>query len=402
MIRQLNSTCGEISPHVLEMPWGTIAGAAIGAIGSLIGGSRNNSAVANLNKTNRDWQERQSRIAYERQLAMMDKQNDYNSFSNQRKLAEEAGLNPNLIFGNGGAAGISTSTGSTSAPQTGSPSQFAPQNPFSPEIAGVLSQVALNNANAEKVRAETEKIDTETIGTQITNDFNRLELTLNKDFSRLERQFNLENVDAQRALADAKRRVESSQLSLNLDELTRMRPAEASRVWSTTTMNQTQSRLNEILAVKNETERGVMLRQLALNIAVGNSVIAKNYADASYQRTMDKAWQFGGVMYSGQSLSNSLRQLDYNKAKQFYEATNDDYIKNVKSLLQKQTNFNQRRNLVDLKTWHDVDGILHNAGTWFFNTLDEVGNVWHGSTSVNASDFMQRSPVQDRLFPASK
>lgn len=67
-------------------------GAAIGAIGSLVGGlastSMNNTAAANLDSANRRWQETQ-----------WDKANEYNSPINQVQRYRDAGLNPALMTG---------------------------------------------------------------------------------------------------------------------------------------------------------------------------------------------------------------------------------------------------------------------------------------------------------------
>lgn len=57
-----------------------------------------------LNMLNRQWEEQ-----------MMDKQNEYNKPINQMKRLEEAGLNPNLVYGNANAIISSASPASGSA-----------------------------------------------------------------------------------------------------------------------------------------------------------------------------------------------------------------------------------------------------------------------------------------------
>lgn len=65
-----------------------------------------------LNMLNRQWEEQ-----------MMDKQNEYNKPINQMKRLEEAGLNPNLVYGNANAIISSASPASGSAPWQVTPSQ---------------------------------------------------------------------------------------------------------------------------------------------------------------------------------------------------------------------------------------------------------------------------------------
>ena len=94
---------------------GALKQAGLNAIGGLPGfafstaGSLINSALAN----------RSAKLQYERQLDFWQNQNEYNSPANQRKLLEQAGLNPvaaaGQIAGNGAAGALSSVPGNNYA-----------------------------------------------------------------------------------------------------------------------------------------------------------------------------------------------------------------------------------------------------------------------------------------------
>lgn len=79
----------------------------------------------NLNKKTRKWNEQQNTIAYERDQANWHMQNAYNSPQEQMRRLQAAGLNPNLVYGNGSAVNTASSPSSAPVPSW---------NPRSPEV----------------------------------------------------------------------------------------------------------------------------------------------------------------------------------------------------------------------------------------------------------------------------
>lgn len=79
-------------------------GSLISGIGGLISTNQTNkanlAAVREQNKANRELAE----LQYKRNLDMWERQNVYNSPAEQMKRLTDAGLNPNLIYGNGSAS----------------------------------------------------------------------------------------------------------------------------------------------------------------------------------------------------------------------------------------------------------------------------------------------------------
>lgn len=90
----------------------SIIGGIISGVGSLLGGlgssAMNNKAVQDTNKANMEiakyqaqWQRQENEKAYQRSLNMWNLQNEYNSPTQQMARIRAAGLNPNLVYGNG-------------------------------------------------------------------------------------------------------------------------------------------------------------------------------------------------------------------------------------------------------------------------------------------------------------
>lgn len=99
----------------------SIVGGIISGVGSLLGGigssAMNNKAVKDTNKANMEiakyqaqWQQQENEKAYQRSLNMWNLQNEYNSPTQQMARIRAAGLNPNLVYGNGVAGNSSGST----------------------------------------------------------------------------------------------------------------------------------------------------------------------------------------------------------------------------------------------------------------------------------------------------
>ena len=99
----------------------SVVGGIISGVGSLLGGlgssAMNNKAVRDTNKANMEiakyqaqWQQQENEKAYQRSLSMWNLQNEYNSPTQQMARIRAAGLNPNLVYGNGVAGNSSGST----------------------------------------------------------------------------------------------------------------------------------------------------------------------------------------------------------------------------------------------------------------------------------------------------
>lgn len=102
-------------------------------------------------------------VAYQRELELMKYQNDYNSPLNQMQRFKDAGLNPNLVYGQGSPGNMLSKP---SVPQQ-APSR-APQISFqAPDLSGLLLQQSQRSLTETKTEESTVKQDLMRIQQQV-------------------------------------------------------------------------------------------------------------------------------------------------------------------------------------------------------------------------------------------
>lgn len=98
---------------------------AIGAIGGAALGAASNNKNISQNQMNNEFNVREAQKARDFQLEMWNKQNEYNSPANQRRLRAEAGYNPYLGYDSN--TGVAGSTGNTSQASSAPPLSVNPE-----------------------------------------------------------------------------------------------------------------------------------------------------------------------------------------------------------------------------------------------------------------------------------
>lgn len=131
-----------------------LAGPAVGLASSFLQRNRSRKNVAATNRANREMAD----LKWQRDLEMWNLQNRYNTPANQMKRFKEAGLNPNLVYGQG------TPGNAQQLPQYQAPSQsFRGQRAFNPgeamqqglDITGKQESIKVADAQNWLTRAKT-------------------------------------------------------------------------------------------------------------------------------------------------------------------------------------------------------------------------------------------------------
>lgn len=147
----------DVSYNVLIAP--AIAAAGIAAGASLLGTGGQAYAQGKMNKKTREWNEKMYAKQRTDALADWQMQNVYNSPEQQMQRLKDAGLNPNLVYGNGAEAM------SNQAPRQSDTGNW---NPQTPDYAGAMQNAAntvlgyydmkLKTAQHDNIKAQNDQI----------------------------------------------------------------------------------------------------------------------------------------------------------------------------------------------------------------------------------------------------
>ncbi|AXH76292.1 MAG: DNA pilot protein [Microviridae sp.] len=141
------------------MPLPAVAGALINAGGAAVGGVINSISQGRQNKKNRAFSEKM----YDKQkvdnISFWSQQNDYNSPKAQMARFKEAGLNPNLIYGQGNSG----NAGAISTPDVQAAPGRSPEwgNAITAAAGGFVNQfydLAIKQAQTNNLQAQNEVI----------------------------------------------------------------------------------------------------------------------------------------------------------------------------------------------------------------------------------------------------
>lgn len=147
-------------------------------IGTAVSGLANSiTSVINTNKTNKANAE-MAKYSYSKDLEMWNKQNAYNDPSSQMMRYQNAGLNPNLIYGNGSAS----AGNAASMPHYQAPSQqYHYEAPNILSSLGTFMDMKAKNAQIQNINASTESIRNQNQW-QIATLLDRIDLAKNLKF----------------------------------------------------------------------------------------------------------------------------------------------------------------------------------------------------------------------------
>lgn len=221
------------------MPWNGIGS----VIGSLVGGFSQNEAIdkqneANAveNQKNRDFNAQQATIAYNRQRAIIDANNEYESAKAQRERLEAAGLNPYLMM-DGGSAGSATSASVTPATSSGSIPMQARRYEFMQNMAMQAAQIANINADTKEKEANAGATNNQSQLFWNQAEGQRILNEANEDYLKLSMKAGLNKIDAEASYYDSQRMFTHTQSYLNMRQFEIMTPALAGQAVSQAVLN---------------------------------------------------------------------------------------------------------------------------------------------------------------------
>lgn len=294
------------------------------AFSSIVGAASQNHANkvnARENQKDRDFQHNEAELSFQRQKQLIDEQNQYNSFSNQRRLAEQAGLNPYRLFGDGGSAsGIATSSGSTDAPQASGVTGRSFQPVLSAQDIQASSAAALNFAQAKLTNHQMGLTDANTRLVQMEGSMQALQNKVFEKYGEYEKILGLKESDARAAFTDAQTSLTKINEKLSKYNLEEMLPEQVSNIVADTILKTSQSFLNDSIRFKTDQDREQAFKSFNLQMSLLASSIALNYASSYNQRMQGFQSGVMGNLYNGPgspgydlTLNNSRQSFNNNR-----------------------------------------------------------------------------------------
>lgn len=147
----------------------TALSAAGNAVNTFMGNFSQSLGDMTMNKKNREFARKEAEKNYERGLEMWNMTNAYNTPSAQMQRYAEAGLNPNLIYGQGTPGNSSSSVPAYQPAKN----ELRISNPTAPEIS-VVQDALIKRQMYEKLVSETENKDTDTRYKEVMTTLNDL------------------------------------------------------------------------------------------------------------------------------------------------------------------------------------------------------------------------------------
>lgn len=252
----------------------TIAGLA-GAGASLVGGLVNNA-----------WADARTDKQFKRMNEMQDKMNAYNAPVAQMARLREAGLNPNLVYANGGAV-IQSAVGNAPQPANTAPIDTQGVLQMVQTIVGAMLEkdkiqaqkdvTAMQTQSNEKVAEGHDTTQKEVTGMQTKSNEN-----IATERNTTEKEMNTDRINSTEKIADANRKENARQFNLSFAHQVSVDNAriaiDRSLANSTIALHSSQIRVNELSAQLSESVQPYLVdkakyESLSLAFSYGNDVL---------------------------------------------------------------------------------------------------------------------------------
>lgn len=167
----------------------------MGLLSSLVGGifgmaSQNATNKANIQmmREQNEFNRQEAEKARDFQVDMWNKSNDYNTPAQQMQRLTEAGLNPNLVYGNGTSDMTAAAVPSTNMARASSTPTLQNPSVAAMNIAQALASIKVQNQQAENMEQQNKNLAEDTRSKRINNDILENTQTEREDLVRLEKR----------------------------------------------------------------------------------------------------------------------------------------------------------------------------------------------------------------------
>lgn len=190
------------------MPFPLVA--AVGAGAQLAGAGIDAFATGNQNRKSREFSEKMYDKQKADNIAFWSMQNDYNSPQAQMQRFQDAGLNPNLIYGQGNSG----NSGAISTPDVQAPQFRSPEFGRGVQLAGLTFMNSMYDLDIKQAQLDNLKAQNSVI---VEDAMLRRAQTAATDVNARRGEFNLDYESELRPISAESRREQLRQLKTNVD-----------------------------------------------------------------------------------------------------------------------------------------------------------------------------------------
>ncbi|AXL15343.1 DNA pilot protein [Microviridae sp.] len=307
-----------INVHIqtkITMPLTLAAATALTGAAALAGGGINAASTANLNKKNRRWSEQMYQRQKADNLAFWAQQNTYNSPEQQMARFKAAGLNPNLIYGQGnsGNAGpISTPdarTPDTRVPEWGSGIAAGASSGLQAYTDLQIKGATANNLKlqADVITQEAQLKRAQTLSTLLNVDKTKWSWEFEKSLADVTADFRRAQLHNLKTSTDLSIRKDTREaVKLNFDIAESIQRVQSSRLANANTAAE-KSRIEANTAQINQQLRNLKKDGVLKDIEIQLRRKGINPNDPMYQRILGQA--IDGIIDSPLGLSEKIKKL---------------------------------------------------------------------------------------------
>lgn len=294
--------------------------AALGLGSSIISSAFGSLFGDNSAKKQFKYQQELNREAFQHDVDMWNRQNAYNTPSAQMERLQAAGLNPNLVYGNGGATNTANNAPSYNA---GSAPDVSSARAAAASLANQGFNTALNfqmqQVQAANLQADTELKNTQGQLNQTNNEVALLDKYLKQNTVDDNIRYQLEKWKQDLVLGRNQIKLGDQQFTLNMYQMKKL-DAETGNIIANTKLTKLQA---EEIAITLQYLPEVLRSQIHLNNANAYKAIQSGNLDIEKANTERTQQYLNTVTSSLKVTENSLKKATFN------DVVNNEHFKSL-------------------------------------------------------------------------
>ena len=317
----------------------------VGAVGNIFTTGMNNRAQAKEAEKNRQFNAQEAQKNRDWQEKMVGEERAYNDPSNQRKLMEAAGYNPNVL-----ASGMAGSSVSSSASASGAQASSSSIPNFSPVGYGAMQDFAnlkLTDSQADLNEAQAKKVSSETTGQDISNTMANFQSMLLEKYGEVEKTLGISAQRLSNNLTEIQTSVQSMTDKLMRFDLDNLSPKRVAALAAQIAKDNASAELASSQAAKTDREIHFMATEIGIKtglyFAQLRNLEFQNKQLGASSLLLGKQADYVQSQTYGQRLANKFSAYDYNLRARHSDKFEKAFVGDLNRILSETDIFGDRQ-----------------------------------------------------------